>query len=45
MSLDEFQAYLGLPATRLPDHPWRHHRQADTLTDKWVERYHALKDR
>ena len=36
-------AYLDLPAARLPDLPWRHQRQADALTDEWVERYHTLK--
>jgi LPS sulfotransferase NodH len=36
-------SYVGLPPARLPDRPWQHQRQADALTDEWVERYHALK--
>jgi LPS sulfotransferase NodH len=34
---------LGLPKTRLAGQAWCHQRQADTLTEQWVERYRATK--
>jgi trehalose 2-sulfotransferase len=36
--------YLGLPPpAQLPFGSWQHQRQADALSDEWVERYNALK--
>jgi LPS sulfotransferase NodH len=36
--------YLGLPPpAQLPFRSWQHQRQADALSDEWVERYNALK--
>jgi LPS sulfotransferase NodH len=36
-------SHLGLPQAQWLDRSWQHQRQADTLTDAWVERYRALK--
>jgi trehalose 2-sulfotransferase len=35
--------YLGLPGLPLPEGPWQHQKQADTLTEEWVAKYGAEK--
>jgi LPS sulfotransferase NodH len=35
-------AFLDLPVASVRPGQWRHSRQADSVTDEWVERYHAI---
>jgi LPS sulfotransferase NodH len=35
--------FLDLPIASDSPRLWRHSRQADSVTDEWVERYHAIK--